>query len=86
MNNSVHENTLIHRTKTDIHLKTYTLPENPLHYKILIKGSWKESKSGVTFTRESPAHGTPVGIYPLCDADDTKEAIKAAGEGWVGAS
>ncbi len=61
-------------------MKTYTLPENPFQYKILIKGSWKEALSGETFSRESPAHGTPVGIYPLCDASDTKEAIKAARE------
>ena len=65
-------------------MKTYTLPENPLHYKILIKGSWKKAISGKTFTRESPAHGTTVGEYPLCDAGDTKEAIKAARESFRG--
>ncbi|MCP4312195.1 MAG: hypothetical protein GY790_13095, partial [Bacteroidetes bacterium] len=54
-------------------MKTYNLPENPFRYKILIKGSWKEAISGETFTRESPAHGSPVGIYPLCDAGDTRE-------------
>ena len=61
-------------------MKTYTLPNKPISYKILINGVWKEAISKETFTRESPAHGLPVGVYPLCDSSDTKEAIKAARE------
>lgn len=59
-------------------MKKYSLPEKAFQYKILINGLWKESLSGESYTRESPAHGTPVGTYPLCNAEDTKEAIKAA--------
>jgi betaine-aldehyde dehydrogenase len=56
----------------------YTLPSEPHIYKILINGSWKSSVGGETYTRESPAHDIPVGIYPQCNAEDTRLAIQAA--------
>ncbi len=54
------------------------LPKKPHHYNILINGKWQQAASGKTYTRESPAHGVEVGTYPLCDASDTKESIRAA--------
>jgi len=64
-------------------MKNLDLPKEPYKYKILIGGKWKDSKTGKTFNRESPAHGKLVGVYPLCSKDDTDEAIKAARKAFV---
>lgn len=53
-------------------------PEIPRRYEMLIGDKWVEAQSGRRFQRESPAHGTPVGDYPLADVADTDAAVSAA--------
>jgi hypothetical protein len=43
-----------------------------------IDGRWVGSHSGKEFTRESPAHETLVGRYPLAEEADADAAVAAA--------
>jgi betaine-aldehyde dehydrogenase len=43
-----------------------------------IDGKLVPARSGKTFLRESPAHGIPVGEYPLADREDVDSAVAAA--------
>ena len=53
-------------------------PEAARQYQMLIGGEWVGAQSGQRFQRESPAHGIPVGDYPLADVVDTDAAVSAA--------
>ncbi|MFC2115381.1 aldehyde dehydrogenase family protein [Bacteroidota bacterium] len=59
-------------------MKKFELPEKPLKYQNLINGAWVDAADGKTYTRESPAHGSIIGEYPLSSSRDTEDAIKAA--------
>lgn len=48
------------------------------HYKLLIGGKWRESRTGATFTREFPATGEIVGYYQDATQEDVEAAITAA--------
>ena len=54
------------------------LPEMAYHYQMLIDGRWVEAESGERYARESPAHGVPVGDYPLAGLADIDAAVAAA--------
>jgi acyl-CoA reductase-like NAD-dependent aldehyde dehydrogenase len=56
----------------------FEIPSAPITYKILIDGNWKESESNETFSRQSPGHGVPVGVYQKCNEADTIAAIRSA--------
>ncbi|MCM5664348.1 aldehyde dehydrogenase family protein [Galbibacter mesophilus] len=56
----------------------FSVPNKPFSYKLFIDGEWVHAKKGKTFSRESPAHNTTVGIYEMADAEDTELAIEAA--------
>ena len=45
---------------------------------MLIDGEWVEARNGERYSRESPAHGVPVGEYPKADAIDVDDAVQAA--------
>jgi betaine-aldehyde dehydrogenase len=47
-------------------------------YQMLIDGKWVEAQSGQRFHRDSPAHGNPVGDYPLAGIADVDAAVDSA--------
>lgn len=52
--------------------------------KALIGGRWKDAGTGAVVDVLNPATGEILGAVPDCDADDTREAIEAASEAFVG--
>jgi betaine-aldehyde dehydrogenase len=54
------------------------IPKQPYQYSMWIDGHWVGSHCGKEFTRESPAHETLVGRYPLADETDADAAVAAA--------
>jgi betaine-aldehyde dehydrogenase len=54
------------------------LPNTHFTHSMWIDGRSVSAKSGQTFSRESPAHGTKVGEYPLAGTDDVDAAVSAA--------
>jgi betaine-aldehyde dehydrogenase len=57
---------------------TTSLAKTHFRYSMWIDGKSLPAKSGKTFLRESPAHGTTVGEYPLADREDVDSAVAAA--------
>jgi betaine-aldehyde dehydrogenase len=55
-----------------------SLPPEPFRYQLLIDGRSVEAQSQQRYTRESPAHGSLVGSYPLADVADVDAAVSAA--------
>lgn len=51
---------------------------SPFQGKLLIAGGWKESASGASFERTSPAHGKVVAVYSEAARADAESAIAAA--------
>ncbi|HXF51403.1 MAG TPA: aldehyde dehydrogenase family protein, partial [Dehalococcoidia bacterium] len=45
-----------------------------------ICGRWVPARSGATFTRENPATGEIVGVFPKSGAEDVADAVSAAAE------
>jgi betaine-aldehyde dehydrogenase len=54
------------------------LPNTHFTHSMWVDGRSVAAKSGQTFSRESPAHGTKVGEYPLAGTDDVDAAVSAA--------
>jgi acyl-CoA reductase-like NAD-dependent aldehyde dehydrogenase len=45
---------------------------------MFVGGAWCDARSGATFTRESPANGSLVGVYPNADEADVHAAVEVA--------
>lgn len=56
----------------------FAIPPKPFRGRHLIAGKWRDSDSGETMERRSPAHGEKVSLSALGDAREAEAAIAAA--------